>query len=636
MANKQQFQKTVQIWDAAAQKLPWSKKWHTMLQWNEPFAHWFVGGEINASYACLDVHIERGLGGKTALIWQSETGEKVQYTYQELYQEVNNFAHFLQSQGVKKGDPVIIYMPVMPQTLIAMLAVARLGAIHVVVFSGFGAVALKDRIEDVAARFVITADYVARRGKKINLKAIVDQAVGNNSVVEKVIVVDRAQFLPNFAKAALRLPLRQGYVGQEGYAGQEGQTDSPIHITPVGVEANHPLFILYTSGTTGKPKGIVHSTGGYLTHCYTTFEQAFAPTPSDVYWCTADFGWITGHSYVVYAPLMHGLTVFLYEGTPDYPDPGIWWSLIEQYKITILYTSPTALRMAIKAGDAWPKAHNLSSLSKLGSVGEPINPEVWKWYFTTIGASRCPVIDTWWQTETGGFMIAPMATQPRADFRPGSAGKPLPGIAAHVLTEQGAPAGANEKGYLVIQEPWPGMCIGIYNDPERFKEVYWSKFKHVYYTGDYAYKDHEGNFWLLGRADEVLNIAGHRVGTAEIESAALQHAEVAEAAAIGIADEIRGEQVVLFVTLKQPHMPRPALDDEIRAMIRTHIGSFVTASRIYYVKQLPKTRSGKIMRRLLKGVLMGASLGDVSTLEDQASLDEVTAMYAVLQAEIGK
>lgn len=613
------FNKNVTVWEHAAKKLPWFKPWNNALLWDEPCAHWFSGGELNASYACLDVHIKRGLTHKVAIIWQSESGQEVQYTYGQLYQKVNNYAQFLKNLGVVAGDHVIVYMPMIPETLIAMLAIARIGATHVVVFSGFSSLALRDRIEDVSASYIITADFMVRRGKKINVKNIVDEAVKNNASVKKVIVIDRTG-----DKSCITTTLDVCYQDPEQNAA----------VSAVAVQANHPLFILYTSGTTGKPKGVVHSTGGYLTHCYTTFESVFKPDPTDIYWCTADVGWITGHSYVVYAPLMHGLTLFLHEGTLDYPDAGVWWSLIERHKINIFYTSPTALRMAIKAGDEWPNKYDLSSLSKLGTVGEPINPEVWKWYYTVIGKSGCSIVDTWWQTETGGFMIVPNAQSAGALLKPGSAGKPLEGIEADVFTADGVSAGNNTKGYLVIKEPWPGMCIDIYNDRQRFKHIYWSKFKGVYYTGDYAYKDADGDFWLLGRADEVLNIAGHRIGTAEIESAVLHHSMIAEVAAIGIADDIKGEQAVVFVTLKAGYLPTAAISSEIYTTIRTHIGSFVTPSRIYYIKQLPKTRSGKIMRRLLKGILDGKSLGDVSTLEDQGSLDEIKLMYNSLTQDL--
>lgn len=611
--------KNMIFWNTAAHQLPWFTSWHTTLIWQSPHAHWFAGGELNASYACLDIHIERGLSRKTALIWHSEDGTGVSYTYGDLYQKVNAAAQFFKDMGIQKGDRVIIYMPMIPETIITILAIARLGAIHVVVFSGFSSLALRDRIQDVGAEYIVTADYAVRRGKKINLKTIVDQAREGIASIKKVVVIDRMG-----DHACITHPIDICY---------HEQNLTNTYIPAVPVESNHPLFVLYTSGTTGKPKGIVHSTGGYLTYCHSTFKQVFDPKESDIYWCTADVGWITGHSYVIYAPLMHGITIFMYEGAPDYPDAGIWWQLIEQYKITTLYTSPTALRMAIKAGDEWPNAYNLSSLKKLGSVGEPINPEVWKWYHAIIGKSRCPIADTWWQTETGGFMIAQPITSP-TENKPGSATKPLHGITLAVLDEHGNIVTPYTKGYLVATQPWPGMCIGIYGDPERFKHVYWSKFPGYYYTGDFAYTDEEGDYWLLGRADEVLNIAGHRVGTAEIESAALNHTMIAEVAAIGIADEIRGEQAVLFITLKHGHTNTPSLNEEIRRTVRSHIGAFVVPSQVYYVRQLPKTRSGKIMRRLLKGILDGKSLGDVSTLEDGASLDEIKSIYSSLTKDL--
>ncbi len=613
------FKKNMQMWELQATKLPWFKRWHTPLIWQEPLAHWFAGGQLNASYICLDVHLQQGRSDKQALIWESEDGQRATYTYQQLYDEVNRCAYVLKNMGITSGNPVIVYMPMIPETVITLLALARIGATHVVVFSGFSSHALKDRIEDVGARFIVTADYGVRRGKKINLKSVVDGALADSAHVEKVVVFDRAG--DRSCMTAHHDVCYQDFVQENA------------RVPAVAVESNHPLFILYTSGTTGKPKGIVHSTGGYLTYCYSTFQDVFAPKSDDIYWCTADVGWITGHSYVIYAPLMHGLTIFMHEGAPDYPDAGAWWSLIERYKITLLYTSPTALRMAIKAGDSWPATYDLSSLRRLGTVGEPINPEVWKWYYAKIGGSRCSIIDTWWQTETGGFMIAPYARN-QDQLKPGSADTPLKGIDAQVLNSDGTLASAGIKGYLVIQEPWPGMCIGIYNDAERFQQVYWSKFKGMYYTGDYAYRDDDGSFWLLGRADEVLNIAGHRIGTAEIESAVVHHPAVAEAAAIGGADALKGERVLLFVTLKIGHHATPQMNDEIRRMLRIHIGAFVTAAEIYYIRQLPKTRSGKIMRRLLKGIIEGKALGDVSTLEDQASIDEIASLYTAISGEL--
>ena len=509
-----------------------------------------------------------------------------------------------------------------PEAIVAFLATVRLGAIHSVVFSGFSSAALKDRIDDLQARFIITADSAVRRGKSTSLKNIVDQTLSANTSVEKVLIIQRT-------KDPVTITAGRDVL----YSSVRPK--NAVYVAPEPVESNHPLFVLYTSGTTGKPKGIIHSTAGYLTYCYSTFKWTFNPSPQTIYWCTADIGWITGHSYVVYAPLLHGITSFIFEGAPDFPDPGIWWRMIEQYKINVFYTAPTAIRMAMQAGDHWPAQYNLKSLKILGSVGEPINPEAWKWYFTHIGNSRCPIIDTWWQTETGGFMIAPQIDQLPV-LKPGSVTKPLPSIEAAILNSKGNRVPPNTKGYLVIKNQWPGMTIGIYGDPQRFQETYWSKFKHAYYTGDFALCDEDGYFWIIGRADEVLKISGHRIGTAEIESAALTHPSVAEAAAIGIPHEIRGEQAVLFVTLKQGHTGNGQLSQEIIQAVISGIGSLVTPTAVYFVKKLPKTRSGKIMRRLLKGVLEHKPIGDVSTLEDEASLQEIQSQYKTLQEELSQ
>ncbi len=548
-----------------------------------------------------------------------ETGEHKIFTYQELYEEVNRFAYALKQLGVNEHEKVIIYLPMIPQAIIAILACARLGATHSVVFSGFSSGALKDRIDDTKARFVITADYGFRRGKKLPLKRMVDLALETPSSAKKVVIIQRTQE-----------PIE--LTGNRDVLYHAIRPQETVFVEPVHVESNHPLFILYTSGTTGKPKGIMHSTGGYLVYAHSTFKRAFNPDESSIYWCTADVGWITGHSYVVYAPLMHGITTVIHEGAPDYPDAGTWWRIIQDYKVTIFYTSPTALRMAISMGSQWPQKFDLSSLKVLGSVGEPINPEVWKWYSSTIGQNRCPVIDTWWQTETGGFMIAP--TPQLEPLKAGSATLPYPTIEASIVDKNGQQSPANTKGFLVIKHPWPGMSIGIHGDPLRFKEVYWSKFRHVFYTGDYAIQDSDGYFWLLGRADEVLSIAGHRVGTAEIESAAITYQGVAEAAAIGIPDTIRGEAVVLFVILKQGISSNNELSKAITEKVKSEIGAFVTPQHIYYVKSLPKTRSGKIMRRVLKGIIEGKSLGDLTTIEDEVSVEEIKAQYLLVKSEM--
>lgn len=602
------------FWTQEAEHLSWVKKWDNPLIWNEPYAQWFAGGQLNASYNCLDVHVQGHLKNKIALHWEDELGHQQDLTYQQLYLMTNKYASVLQNLGVRKNDIVILYLPMIPQAIAMMLACARIGAIHSVVFSGFSSHSLRDRIADTQAQFVITADAGVRRGNKIALKNIVDEAVADSPSVKHVLVIKR------FKKDIHMLAGRDLFLHEEILKAQE-------FVEPVPVESTHPLFILYTSGTTGKPKGLMHSTGGYLTYVRSTFISAFAPDENSVYWCTADIGWITGHSYVVYAPLLTGTTIIIQEGTPDYPDPGKWWGIIQKYKVSIFYTSPTALRMAEKYGDEWPNTYDLSSLKILGTVGEPINPEVWEWYSRVIGKNRCPVIDTWWQTETGGFMISPTAHVSKDALKPGSATFPIAGIDADVVDEHGDSVPAQTKGYLVIKKPWPGMSIGIYGDRDRFKDVYWSKFPGMYYPADYAIKDSDGFFWLLGRADEVLNIAGHRVGTAEIESAAITVPEVAEAAAIAVKDEIKGEGVIIFAILKTGVEPTDELWQRVIVRVREEIGKFVTPKGVYFVEKLPKTRSGKIMRRVLKAIIENKPVGDVSTLEDAGAVEQIKKVY---------
>lgn len=600
------MQELKKFWAQQAEHIPWAKKWEQVLEWDEPFAKWFVGGKLNASYACLDVHVNSPNKNKVAFYWQDEDGKTISYTFLQLYQEVNKFASALKNIGVKKGDRVVIFLPMIPQAIIAMLACARIGAIHSVVFSAFGTSALADRINDAQAKFVITADFAKRRGKLIPLKTVVDEALEQTPCVERVVVVKRTDKI---------IPLDDA----RDCLYHEILEDADEYIEPEMVEADHPLFILYTSGTTGKPKGIVHSTGGYLVYIRSVFNTAFNPNEKSVYWCTADVGWITGHSFVTYGPLMTGTTSVIYEGSPDYPAIDVWWKLIEKYKISIFYTSPTALRMFMRHGTDSIKKHDLSSLKILGTVGEVINPEVWLWYNKHIGNKNCPIIDTWWQTETGGFMIAPSAKK-LVPLKPGSATFPLPEIDAEVVDKKGDPVAPNTKGYLVIKKPWPGMLIGIYNDPERFKQVYWSKFPGMYYSGDYAIKDDDGYFWLLGRADEVLNIAGHILGTSEIESAAIKADSVVEAAVVGVPDELKGEAIVLFVTLKKGVAKSDEVKKEIIQTIRHLMGPIAKPREIYFVDSLPKTRSGKIMRRILKSIAKGESIGDVSTLENEGSV----------------
>jgi len=603
------MQELKKFWAQQAENIPWEKKWDDILQWDEPFAKWFVGGKLNASYACLDVHVDSPNKDKVAFYWEDEDENTISYTFLQLYQEVNKFASALKNIGAQKSDRIVIFLPMIPEAIITMLASARIGAIHSVVFSAFGTNALADRINDAQAKFVITADFAKRRGKLISLKTVVDEALEHVSCVEHVVVVKRTD---------KKTPLDS----TRDCLYHEILKNADEYIAPEMVKADHPLFILYTSGTTGKPKGIIHSTGGYLVYIHFVFNTAFNPDKRSIYWCTADVGWITGHSFVTYAPLMTGTTSVIYEGSPDYPAIDIWWKLIEKYKISIFYTAPTALRMFMRHGTASIKNHDLSSLKVLGTVGEVINPEVWLWYNEHIGNKNCPIIDTWWQTETGGFMISPSAKKLVA-LKPGSATFPLPGIEAEVVDEKGKPVAPNIKGYLVIKKPWPGMLMGIYNNPERFKQAYWSKFPGMYYSGDYAIKDCDGYFWLLGRADEVLNIAGHILGTAEIENAAIQANSVVEAAVIGVPDDLKGEAIVLFVTLKTGITKSNDIKKEIIQTIRHLIGPIAKPREIYFVDSLPKTRSGKIMRRVLKSIAKDESIGDVSTLENASSVQLV-------------
>ena len=614
--NSSLTEQDLQLWQQQAAQLPWFTPWTQLLEMQNGYAHWFVGGHLNASFACLDVHIQHGRAEHTAILWTNECGAESSLTYGQLYNQVNVFAAYLRSRGVGLGDKVIIYMPMVPQALVAMLACARLGVIHVVVFSGFSAQALKDRIDDVKADYVITCDVSYYRGKILNLKRTVDQSLAHNESVKHVIVMRRTQETIDCVE------------GRDVVYDLESKQD--VYIEPVSVESNHPLFILYTSGTTGKPKGIVHSTGGYLTYVYSTIKWAFDITSESIYWCTADFGWITGHSYGVYGPLMHGATIVMREGAPDWPDIQSWWRVIDRYNVSIFYTSPTALRMFMRFGPALLQGANLSSLKVLGSVGEPINPEVWQWFNREIGKQCCPIIDTWWQTETGGFMIAPTAGRALVSLKPGSATFPLPGIAACVMDGSGYEVPAGTKGYLVIKKPWPGMMIGIYNNFALYKDTYWTKFPGCYYAGDYAVQDNDGYFWLLGRADEIIKVSGHRIGTAELESAILQHEAVAENAAIGVSDPIKGEAIAIFLVLKQGYVMKQSLHDEIVQLIRATIGSFAAPRDIYCVEKLPKTRSGKIMRRLLKSLIEGREIGDISTLEDGISIQEVQQALAVV------
>ena len=602
------------FWEKEAEKIPWFKRWEKGLVWEEPFAKWFVGGTLNASYACVDVHLHSWRKNKVAIYWEDENGNTKTISYTQLYREMNRFASALKDIGVKKGDIVVLYLPMIPELVISMLATARIGAIHAIVFSGFSSEALADRINDTGAKVLITADFGIRRGKFVPLKEIIDSALKSTPTIEKVVLVKRTQEEINMEEG-------RDLLYHELLAKAENYTE------PESVESSHPLYILYTSGTTGKPKGIVHSTGGYLVYNYATYKWVFDVSDESIYWCTADIGWVTGHSYIVYAPLLHGATIVMYEGAPDYPHLDRWWEIIEKYGVTIFYTSPTALRMFMRHGEEWIKRHDLSSLNILGTVGEPINPEVWEWYYRHIGGERCPIVDTWWQTETGGMMISPAPGLGPVPLKAGSTTLPLPGIDAEVVDDSGNPVATGIKGYLVIKRPWPGMLMGLYHDPVRYKEVYWTKFKGVYYTGDYAIKDEEGYFWLLGRADETLKVAGHRIGTAEVESAVVANAFVAEAAVVGVPDPIKGEAIVIFTILKDGYKPEADVKENIIDSIRKQIGALATPREIYFVEKLPKTRSGKIMRRILKAITQGVPIGDVTTLEDEASVDEIKQLY---------
>lgn len=610
----------VSFWDEQAKNLFWFSPWKKTLDWQPPFARWFVGGTINASYNALDVH-QDDKADKPAILWEGENGESRIITYHDMFIQVQKFSNVLKSLGVKKGDRVTIYLPMVPELPIAMLACARIGAIHTVVFSGFSATSVKDRIDDSKSKVVITADGGYRRGKIVKLKEVVDEAIKDFDFVDHIIVLERTK---NKISMTLKDKLWNDLM-----------KDASDSCDAEKLDSNHPLYILYTSGTTGKPKGVLHGTGGYLTHLYSTFKWAFDIKDSDIFFCTADIGWVTGHSYVVYAPLLHGATEIMFEGAPDYPDVSRIWDILQKYKVTIFYTTPTALRMFMKFGDNIPNSFDLSSLRLLGTVGEPINPEVWKWYFKIIGKEKCPIIDTWWQTETGGMLISPLPGLETIPLKPGSGTRPIPGVNITVVDENGTDVSSNTKGYLVIKNPWPGMLLTLWNDDEKYKTVYWSKYENYYYSGDYALKDEDGYFWLLGRADDVLKVAGHRIGTAELESSIVSNNHVAESAVCGIPDEIKGEVIIAFVVLKQGVTKSLVdLQKELSDKIRNDIGAIATPKQIYFVSKLPKTRSGKIMRRLLKAIANNEKIGDVSTLEDSTAVTEVQSVFDKIQKSI--
>jgi len=615
-----------EFWAEKAKAIDWFKTWNKVLDdSNQPFYRWFTGGVLNICYNAVDRHLNTHKRNMLAYIWEGEDGEVRTFTFYQLYREVNKLAKIFKDFGLKKGDRVAVYLPMILELPIALLAIVRIGGVHTVVFSGFSAEALADRINDCQAKIVITADGSYRRGKVVPLKETADRALANTPSVEKVIVVKRT---------GQQVQMKEGR--DYYYHDLMAEVAQNAYVPPEPVEATEPLFILYTSGTTGKPKGVQHGTGGYLVWAYWTLKWGFNPNDKDIWWCTADIGWITGHTYNVYAPLALGITSFIFEGTPDYPTQDRWWNIIEKHGITILYTTPTAIRMFMKFGEEWINKHDLSSLRLLGSVGEPINPEAWRWYFRVIGKEKLPLIDTWWQTETGGFMIAPLAGLELVPLKPGSATFPLPSVKAEVYDEKGQPTPTGTKGFLVIKTPWPGMLETLWKDPERYKQTYFGRYPNVYYTGDYAVRDPDGYLWLLGRADEVLKVAGHRIGTAELESALVSHPSISEAAVMGKEDAVKGEVPVAFVVLRSGYTPSDELRTQLVQHIRTTIGPIATPEAIVIVNKLPKTRSGKIMRRLLKAVLTGASLGDISTLEDEASVEEIKATYEELRKQLGQ
>jgi acetyl-CoA synthetase len=599
----------VKFWEQQAKELRWIKPWRKGLEWKLPYAKWFIGGKLNVSDNCIDRHLEGPRRNKAAIIWEGEPGDSRVLTYRDLYREVNRFASALRQRGVKKGDMVTIYMPMIPELPIAMLACARIGAVHSVVFGGFSPESLRDRINDCKSKVIITSDGGYRRGSTVALKKNTDEAIKACGFVTTVIVCrrtgqeidwqdDRDIWWHDFVK------------------------DADPYTAPEPMDAEDMLYLLYTSGSTGQPKGIIHTTGGYLTGVSATHRLIFDLREEDVYWCTADIGWVTGHSYIVYGPLANGTTIVMYEGTPDTPDKDRFWRIVEKYAVTILYTAPTAIRTFVRWGDEYPKRCDLSSLRLLGSVGEPINPEAWVWYWKVIGGGHCPIVDTWWQTETGQILITPLPGI--TVCKPGSATLPFPGTEPDIVNDRGEPV---EAGYLVLKKPWPAMLRGIYGDPARYEKTYWSQVQGMYFTGDGAKRDKDGYFWLLGRIDDVMNVSGHRVSTMEVESALVEHPKVAEAAVIGKTHEIKGQAISAFVTLKQGNTMTPELQDAIKAHVAKKIGALARPDDVIYAAELPKTRSGKIMRRLLRDIAEGRALGETSTLADPSVIANLKKVY---------
>lgn len=620
---KDSIENLEQFWSSEANNLLWFKKWDKILDWNPPFAKWFVGGQLNVSVNCVDRHIDNHHKNKAAIIWQGENDTVQTYTYYQLYLAVNRVASALKELGINKGDRITIYLPMIPELLITMLACTRIGAIHTVVFSGFSVKALSDRVNDSMSKLIITADYGIRRGNKVQLKKVVDEAISIMPTVENIIILNRGTDELSLSKNEITW--------------QQLIENAKRFCEPEIMESTDPLYILYTSGTTGKPKGVLHGTGGYLTHLYATSKWVFNFNEKDIFFCTADMGWVTGHSYIAYAPLLHGVTQIIHEGAPDYPKPDKYWTIIEKHGATILYTTPTALRMYMKYGSAIPNSFDLSTLRLLGTVGEPINPEVWTWYFKTIGKEQCPIIDTWWQTETGGIMISQCLGIDSIPMKPGSATLPVPGIDIAIVDETGRYVNSNTKGYLVIKKPWPGMLMTLWNDDEKYQNVYWNRFPGSYYSGDFALSDTDNYIWLLGRSDDVLKVAGHRLSTMELESAFVSFSAVAEAAVTSKPDEKKGESIVAFLVLKTSHQASEHLRQDLIKHIRNTIGSIATPDEIHFVARLPKTRSGKIMRRLLKSISANSdTIGDVSTLEDEASVEEIKQAYRDLHNTLKK
>ncbi|MCD6382885.1 MAG: acetate--CoA ligase [Thermoplasmata archaeon] len=603
------------FWAEAAENLHWFKKWEKVFEWDKEKAEikWFIGGKLNVSYNCLDRHIKTWRKNKAALIWVgNEPGEERVYTYQQLYREVNRFANVLKKLGVKKGDRIALYLPMIPELPIAMLAATRIGAIHSVVFGGFSAEALRDRINDCSAKILITCDGTHRGKKEVPMKIVADKALEGTSTVEKVVVVKRAGF---------DVEMKEG----RDLWWHDLMNDEEIedYCPPEEMDAEDPLFILYTSGSTGKPKGVLHTHGGYLTYVNLTTRLVFDLKDEDTFWCTADIGWITGHSYIVYGPLSNGVTSLMFEGVPNYPHPDRFWDVVDRYAVNVFYTAPTAIRALMREGDEWVKKHDLSTLRLLGSVGEPINPEAWLWYYKVVGKERCPIVDTWWQTETGGILITPLPGVHA--LKPGSAVAPFFGVEPAIYSEEGKEVERGLSGYLIIKRPWPSIARTIWGDHKRYIETYWSRFPGVYFTGDGAKKDEDGYIWITGRVDDVINVSGHRLGTAEIESALVAHPAVAEAAVVGFPHELKGQGIYAYVLLKVGYEPSEELRKELRNWVRKEIGPIATPDYIHFAENLPKTRSGKIMRRILRKIAAGdfSDFGDTSTLADPKVLDSL-------------